>query len=182
MVPLCTASICFVREQHSFFFGFLLFFFLPNSSFRLCLLQSQQPWIPIWHCLLAAGNASWTQDDRQEYFTNSGFIGISKSYMHTCILQQHCTWMTTVQNGLGAKHLSMCSVAFAATQSILLKASNLFWYLPKDKSFFVRTKINGLQCFFVKSSSEVCLKKRFRRYFSCRIFWHLYLLQFVFSF
>lgn len=37
------------------------------------------------------------------------------------------------------------SVAFVATQNILLKASNLFWFFPKDKSLFVRKKINGLQ-------------------------------------
>lgn len=86
--------------------------------------------------------------------------------MHTCILQHHCTWMTVLQNELMAKtYLLMFSVAFVAAQDILLKVSNLFWYLPVDESFCVRAKMNGLQCFLLNLSLKFALKKDLKKLF-----------------
>lgn len=53
----------------------------------------------------------------------------------------------------------MFSVAFVATQNILLKVSNLFWYLSVDESFYVRAKMNGWQCFLLNLSLKFALKK-----------------------
>lgn len=74
--------------------------------------------------------------------------------------------MTILQNELVAKtYLLMFSVAFLATEDILLKVSNLFWYLPMEESFCVRAKMNGLQCFLLNLSLKFALKKDLKEAF-----------------
>lgn len=75
--------------------------------------------------------------DGDEYFWLYWYLQV----MCTAAYCSNCTWTSTVQNELVAKtYLCMCSVAFVATPGILLKASNLFWYLLKDEGFVSKQK------------------------------------------
>lgn len=162
------------------------YIFLHNSSPRLCLWLSQQLWILIWQHLLAMWQcilvSRWQAGvfhvflDRQEYFWLYWYLQV----ICTPACCSNCTWTSTVQNELVAKtYLFMCSVAFVATQNILLKASNLFWYLLKDEGFASKQKLMVCNVFWWTFLWSLPLK-RFKISFSWRTSWHLYLLQFVF--
>lgn len=112
-----------LREQDSFFFGFF-YILLPNSSFRLCLSLSQQPWILIWQMLACnltvhlglqmtgRSSISWTHTFQKLY-----------THVHIAALLylDDCT-----SKWVGGKDLFIFSVAFVATQNILNFFSGTF--------------------------------------------------------
>lgn len=131
MAALYTDSICLVTN---ILFPGVFYLFYRSSSLTVCLSLSYGVLGSdlTMHLGLTMTGA--------KYFTNSAFIGVPKSYAYTCILRHHCTWMISV-----AKAFLYVVLHFIHT-NILLKASNLFWYLLKDECFCVRAKINSFQC------------------------------------
>lgn len=95
---------------------------LHNSSSRLCLWLSQQLWIltTMFACHMKM-HFGHKMTGRSISCISWQALLASPSYMHPWILQQ--LYLDEYRSKwVGSKDLFMCSVAFVATQNILLKA------------------------------------------------------------